>query len=97
LSTSTPTFWNVTYAFVAQIIQVTDIPYTLNGKRVEVLVKKVRPLIHPSFTRVFLVLCHQIINGAPLSSVNQATLTNPECLTLYADIGCTLRAEAGSK
>lgn len=25
-----------------QILQVTDIPYTLNGKRVEVLVKKVR-------------------------------------------------------
>ncbi|KAF9009054.1 acetoacyl-CoA synthetase [Cyathus striatus] len=45
----------------AQVIQVPDIPYTINGKRVEVLVKK-------------------IINGAPLSSVNAATLSNPECL-----------------
>jgi hypothetical protein len=34
-------FRNITNAFVTQIIQVTDIPYTLNGKRVEVLVKKV--------------------------------------------------------
>ncbi|KAF8204986.1 acetoacetyl-CoA synthetase [Pholiota molesta] len=58
----------------AQIIQVPDIPYTLNGKRVEVLVKK-------------------IINGAPLSSVNLATLSNPECLELYHNIGEALRRE----
>lgn len=58
----------------AQIIQVTDIPYTLNGKRVEVLVKK-------------------IINGASVTSVNPATLLNPECLTFYADIGSALRLE----
>ncbi|KAF8913910.1 acetoacetyl-CoA synthetase [Gymnopilus junonius] len=56
----------------AQIIQASDIPYTLNGKRVEVLVKK-------------------IINGAPLSSVNPATLSNPECLAFYRDIGEDLR------
>ncbi|PPQ98508.1 hypothetical protein CVT24_003999 [Panaeolus cyanescens] len=59
----------------AKIIQVEDIPYTLNGKRVEVLVKK-------------------IINGAPISSVNPATLSNPECLEFYAKIGNALRAEA---
>ncbi|KAG6814189.1 hypothetical protein H0H92_000866 [Tricholoma furcatifolium] len=58
----------------AQIIQVTDIPYTLNGKRVEVLVKK-------------------IINGASLTSVNPATLSNPECLAFYAEIGTSLRAQ----
>ncbi|KJA30266.1 hypothetical protein HYPSUDRAFT_126374 [Hypholoma sublateritium FD-334 SS-4] len=58
----------------ARIIQVNDIPYTLNGKRVEVLVKK-------------------IINGAPLSSVNPATLSNPECLEYYRDIGEVLRKE----
>ncbi|KAF8165335.1 acetoacetyl-CoA synthetase [Crassisporium funariophilum] len=58
----------------ARIIQVSDIPYTLNGKRVEVLVKK-------------------IINGAPLSSVNLATLMNPECLSFYAEIGLVLRRE----
>lgn len=52
----------------ARVIQAPDIPYTLNSKRVEVLVKK-------------------IINGAPLSSINPATLSNPECLTFYRDIG----------
>ncbi|KAH6914886.1 acetyl-CoA synthetase, partial [Coprinopsis sp. MPI-PUGE-AT-0042] len=58
----------------ARIIEVIDIPYTLNGKRVEVLVKK-------------------IINGAPLSIVNPSTLSNPECLQFYHDIGEQLRAE----
>ncbi|KAJ7498912.1 acetoacetyl-CoA synthetase [Mycena latifolia] len=58
----------------AKIIQVTDIPYTLNGKRVEVLVKK-------------------IVNGAPLSIVNPSTLSNPECLPFYYDIGIKLRGE----
>ncbi|KAH9482673.1 Acetoacetyl-CoA synthetase [Psilocybe cubensis] len=58
----------------ARIIQVSDVPYTLNGKRVEVLVKK-------------------IINGAPLSSVNPATLSNPECLEFYHNIGQELRQE----
>ncbi|KAJ7129661.1 acetoacetyl-CoA synthetase [Mycena epipterygia] len=56
----------------AQIIQVEDIPYTLNGKRVEVLVKK-------------------IINGASLSIVNPSTLSNPECLPFYYNIGIELR------
>ncbi|KAJ7507822.1 acetoacetyl-CoA synthetase [Mycena galericulata] len=56
----------------AVIIQVKEIPYTLNGKRVEVLVKK-------------------IINGAPLSIVNPSTLSNPECLAFYNDIGIELR------
>ncbi|KAI0832453.1 acetoacyl-CoA synthetase [Trametes gibbosa] len=58
----------------ARIIQVDDIPYTVNMKRVEVPVKK-------------------IVNGAPLSSVNPATLKNPECLDAYAKIGAQLRAE----
>lgn len=56
----------------AKIIQVQDVPYTLNGKRVEVPVKK-------------------IINGAPVSSVNSATLQNPECLAEYSRLGEELR------
>jgi len=59
----------------AKIIQVEDIPYTLNGKRVEVPVKK-------------------IVNGAPMSSINPATLRNAECLVQYETIGKALRAEA---
>ncbi|TCD66991.1 hypothetical protein EIP91_000671 [Steccherinum ochraceum] len=51
----------------AKIIQVQDIPYTLNGKRVEVPVKK-------------------IVNGAPISSINPATLRNPECLTRCGEL-----------
>ena len=35
----------------------------------------------------------QIINGAPLSTVNLATLSNPECLQFYVDIGTELRRE----
>ncbi|KAJ3869570.1 acetoacetyl-CoA synthetase [Lentinula novae-zelandiae] len=58
----------------SKFIQVHDIPYTLNGKRVEVLVKK-------------------IINGAPLSTINPATLLNPESLEVYVKIGIELRRE----
>lgn len=58
----------------ARIVQVEDIPYTLNGKRVEVPVKK-------------------IINGTPLSSINPATLRNPECLVEYVRVGEQLREE----
>ncbi|KAJ4478097.1 acetoacetyl-CoA synthetase [Lentinula aciculospora] len=58
----------------SKFIQVVEIPYTLNGKRVEVLVKK-------------------IVNGAPLSSINPATLLNPHCLDFYVKIGVELRRE----
>jgi len=58
----------------SRVVQVKEIPYTLNGKRVEVPIKK-------------------IINGSPVSTVNPATLRNPECLAEYWVIGCTLRAE----
>ena len=56
-----------------------------------------------AFSAVFLVplhgcnvltdFFHQIINGAPISSVNPATLRNPECLSAYEEIGRRLRAE----
>ena len=35
----------------------------------------------------------QIINGAPIESVNPATLRNPECLAHYVHIGEGLRKE----
>jgi len=61
---------------------VEDIPYTLNSKRVEVPVKKVSTAVwlqrgadHGNY---------QIINGAPISSVNPSTLRNPESLAAYA-------------
>jgi len=60
----------------SRIFQVADIPYTLNGKRVEVPVKK-------------------IVNGAPVSSVNPATLRNPECLSAFEEIGKMLRKDEG--
>ena len=86
-----------------------DIPYTINGKRVEVPVKKVSTAEYGQpVPPVFPVVCRgcsmfscaaltsfsdQIINGAPISSVNPATLRNPECLAEYEAIGRKLRAE----
>ncbi|EPQ29327.1 uncharacterized protein PFL1_03082 [Pseudozyma flocculosa PF-1] len=54
--------------------KVTGCPKTLNGKRIEVPVKK-------------------LINGAPLSTINLATLANPEVLPEYIAIGEELREE----
>ncbi len=78
----------------SRIIQVDEIPYTLNGKRVEVLVKKVCLARTPQGKYIadfpgFNV--NKIINGAPVSSVNPATLLNPQCLQSYVDIGIGLR------
>ncbi|WFD26412.1 acetoacetate--CoA ligase [Malassezia nana] len=58
----------------AYIRRVGGCPKTLNGKRVEVPVKK-------------------LINGAPLSTINQATLLNPEVLPEYIKLGEELRAD----
>ncbi|WVR07394.1 acetoacetate-CoA ligase [Kwoniella sp. DSM 27419] len=60
----------------ARIIQVSDVPVTLTGKRVEVPIRKV-------------------INGAPVSSINPATLRNPRCLDEYAKLGEIMRREEG--
>ncbi|KAN0064619.1 hypothetical protein ACQY0O_002248 [Thecaphora frezii] len=54
--------------------KVTGCPKTLNGKRIEVPVKK-------------------LINGAPMSTINLATLANPEVLPEYIAIGQELRDE----
>lgn len=56
----------------ALCVQVHDIPYTLNGKKVEVPVRK-------------------IMDGAPFSSINQATLRNPECLQEYIELAQSLK------
>jgi acetoacetyl-CoA synthetase len=79
---------------------VQDIPYTINGKRVEVPVKKVSSgKVAPSEVTVakLTFFSHQIINGALISSVNPATLRNPECLSEYEAIGRALRAEIASQ
>ncbi|ORY35379.1 hypothetical protein BCR39DRAFT_555534 [Naematelia encephala] len=60
----------------AEILQVSDIPMTLTGKRVEVPIRK-------------------IINGAPASSINPATLLNPACLEEYVILGERLRLAEG--
>jgi acetoacetyl-CoA synthetase len=78
------------YVSPAQVIQVEDIPYTLNGKRVEVPIKKVRHSFHACRTPIHEI--RKIINGSPLSEVNPSTLRNPGCLTAYAEIGKALRA-----
>lgn len=81
----------------AQILQVEDIPYTLNGKRVEVPVKKVCLILYcvEWVRKAHARDCgDQIVNGAPISSINPATLRNPECLVQYEAIGKELRAEA---
>ncbi|KAK0561990.1 hypothetical protein OC861_005538 [Tilletia horrida] len=61
----------------AFVYRVSGVPKTLNGKRVEIPVKK-------------------LINGAPLSSINQATLLNPEVLNEYVEAGNILRAKLPS-
>jgi len=40
-----------------------------------------------------MIVIPQIINGAPVGSINPATLKNPECLERYAVIGEQLRKE----
>ncbi|KAK0529844.1 hypothetical protein OC835_004214 [Tilletia horrida] len=62
----------------AFVYRVSGIPKTLNGKRVEVPVKK-------------------LINGAPLSSINQATLLNPEVLDEYVEAGRVLRQNLAAR
>lgn len=71
-------------------MQVADVPYTNNGKLIEVQVKKVRVML--SF---YSVSCDhaQIINGAPVSVVNRETIRNPECLEEYREIAKLLAAE----
>ncbi|WFD36514.1 acetoacetate--CoA ligase [Malassezia cuniculi] len=58
--------------------QVQGCPKTLNGKRVEVPVKK-------------------LINGAPITTINRATLLNPEVLDEYITIGGELRDELAKR
>jgi acetoacetyl-CoA synthetase len=39
----------------------------------------------------------KVINGAPVSSINPATLRNPSCLEEYAKLGEALRKEEGTE
>jgi len=38
----------------------------------------------------------KVINGAPVSSINSATLRNPECLAEYVRLGEEMRKEEGA-
>lgn len=91
----------------AKILAVSDIPVTLTGKRVEVPIRKVSPILSVSrFSAVtslslffpsldVIVDFVKVINGAPVSSINPATLRNPECLEEYARLGEAMRKEQG--
>lgn len=78
----------------------------MNGKRVEgtfrirrliVLMNCIVPIrkVNPRYDVVASSLTFQIINGSPVSTINPATLRNPECLSEYVAIGKELRAEVG--
>lgn len=71
-------------------------PYTLNGKRVEVPVKKVKAVKVVNgalILRTDSEYALQLINGAPISSINPETLRNPRCLLAYVGMGKLLREE----
>ncbi|WFD00847.1 acetoacetate--CoA ligase [Malassezia yamatoensis] len=68
------------------IRKVHGVPKTLNGKRVEVPVKKCTFLS-----------TNQVINGAPMSTINQSTLLNSEVLNEYMEIGEELRKDLATK
>jgi acetoacetyl-CoA synthetase len=53
-------------------------------------------LLCPKLTLPILGGPVQILNGAPASSVNAATLRNPECLAEYEALGTKLRAEVAA-
>ena len=42
-------------------------------------------------------MTNPVINGAPISTINQATLLNPEVLEEYIGIGAELRADLAAK
>ena len=61
----------------------------------EVLVKKVREGCVWTFGWTAESGKYKVVNGAPLSSVNPATLSNPECLQFYYEVGKRMRGESG--
>ena len=74
----------------SRIEVVSDIPVTLTGKKVE----------GDSCTsvigaRLITVPIRKVINGAPVSAINPATLRNAECLEEYAKIGEVMRKDEG--
>lgn len=68
-----------------------DIPVTLTGKRVEGELFRYWSMLVSHTT----VPIRKVINGAPVSSINPATLRNPECLEEYAVLGEKMRKEEG--
>jgi acetoacetyl-CoA synthetase len=75
----------------ATVIQVSDIPVTLTGKRVEGESDYYINLLLKLVLTPDPVPIRKIINGAPASSINPATLRNPNCLDEYVRLGKQLR------
>lgn len=42
-----------------------------------------------------MLLLRTVVNGAPITTINTATLQNPEILQAYVDEGLALRNELG--
>ena len=81
----------------SKILQVSDIPITLTGKRVEGESSLENSLKWGTCSWLIWksVPIRKVINGAPVSSINPATLRNPECLAEYVNLGAVMRREEG--
>jgi acetoacetyl-CoA synthetase len=75
----------------ARIIEVGDIPVTLTGKKVEGRSLRVRRQSRAERS----VPIRKVINGAPVQSINPATLRNPDCLAEYVKLGEEMRKAEG--
>lgn len=78
----------------SRIIQVTDVPMTLTGKKIEGTCIPVSNQCRPG-AHTLPVPIRKVINGAAVSAINPATLRNPDCLEQYVTLGETMRREEG--
>lgn len=76
----------------SRILRVSDVPVTLTGKKVEGEPQTCIPTDHLTDDAVPI---RKVINGAPVQSINPATLRNPNCLAEYVALGESMRKEEG--